>query len=102
MGASKTVVIRLCAGTGWNGHVFFRVTNPSNVKDYIHANHLSEVRKFCNTIDCEYDESIEELLHLHLVNDSKKGWMVPESALGKTSGTAAAERYLNKIQANFF
>ena len=96
----KTVIIKLCAGTSWQGQVLFQIKNPfTNFQ--MELKDLSSIKTFCEENGYEFDESLEDFLHQYLFRDKNKGWLVPQDKLGACS-VIDTEKYLRKIQKDFF
>jgi FAD/FMN-containing dehydrogenase len=88
--------IRLHAGGGWEGHVFFLIKHPIT-ENQLSTNSYESVKRFCQEHNLTEDPEIQIFLS-KLEYDENYGWLVPKQFLEKSAIISSASRYLQDIQ----
>ena len=90
----KTAIIKVYAGSGWEGHVVYRVIHPDNESINHVSSNMEEVEDFCSRYKLAIDPVFKEKLLELLVYETGTGLIIPPEYIDEESPVSSAHKFL--------
>jgi hypothetical protein len=94
------VIIKIYAGSGWEGHVVYYIADPKKPSNDNRVNTIDEVKNFCEINQLSIDEDFLILVRKHLYFDKKYGLIVPPTEIDENSPITSAGQFFKKYLEN--
>ena len=98
----KTVLIKVHAGGGWEGHVVYTVTHPDNSELSHCSSNMEEAFNFCKNHGLQMDENFVELVKKHLVFEHKMGLVIPPEHIEEYQPITSASKFLKNHFSKYY